>query len=388
MRAARPFAELRGGSLFGDFGGRGWEWVANLIAIGGLYLLYTGTIRWQIPVAVLAGLLIPATGFYLLDPNRYAAPGFHLFSGASMLAAFFIATDPVSAAATNRGRLDLRRRHRHARVHDPDLGRLSRRLRVRSVAHERSGAAHRPLHPAADFRPELTDPTRMDPQQVDKPMDEARGGPIRTLLLVGIVAAGAAFMVSASHEFSKDRIAANERARLIASLNSVLDPTLRSHDLGTVRLNVTDAELLGTEAPIDVFVAMEASTPAAIVFASVAPHGYNAAIRMLIGVSPTGALTGVRVVGHRETPGLGDAIEASKSRWIFQFDGLTLEMPPLPKWAVDKDDGEFDTITGATVTSRAVVQGVKNTLLYFSSTGTSSSAVPLPAAITTMRRVT
>jgi Na+-translocating ferredoxin:NAD+ oxidoreductase subunit D len=105
LRSARMFSELRGGSLFGDFGGRGWEWVANLIAVGGLYLLYTGTIRWQIPVAVLAGLLVPATGFYLLDASRYAAPGFHLFSGASMLAAFFIATDPVSAAATNRGRL-------------------------------------------------------------------------------------------------------------------------------------------------------------------------------------------------------------------------------------------------------------------------------------------
>jgi electron transport complex protein RnfD len=73
--------------------------------VGGLYLLYTGTIRWQIPVALFAGLLVPATGLYLLDTSRFAAPGFHLFSGASMLAAFFIATDPVSAAATNRGRL-------------------------------------------------------------------------------------------------------------------------------------------------------------------------------------------------------------------------------------------------------------------------------------------
>ncbi len=105
LRNARTFAELRSGSLFGDFGGRGWEWVANFIALGGLYLLYTGIIRWHVPVAVLGGLLLPATAFYLLDPSRYAAPGFHLFSGASMLAAFFIATDPVSAAATPRGRL-------------------------------------------------------------------------------------------------------------------------------------------------------------------------------------------------------------------------------------------------------------------------------------------
>jgi electron transport complex protein RnfD len=105
VRSGRSFLEIRGGALFGDFGGRGWEWVANLIAVGGLYLLYTGTIRWHIPFAVLAGLLVPATLFSLIDASRYAAPGFHLFSGASMLGAFFIATDPVSAATTVRGRL-------------------------------------------------------------------------------------------------------------------------------------------------------------------------------------------------------------------------------------------------------------------------------------------
>lgn len=105
LRASRTFEEIRGGSLFGDFGGRGWEWVANLIALGGFYLLYTGTIRWQIPVSLFAGLLVPATALYALDPSNYAGPGFHLFSGATMLGAFFIATDPVSAATTDRGRL-------------------------------------------------------------------------------------------------------------------------------------------------------------------------------------------------------------------------------------------------------------------------------------------
>jgi H+/Na+-translocating ferredoxin:NAD+ oxidoreductase subunit D len=105
VRSGRSFIEIRGGALFGDFGGRGWEWVANLIAVGGLYLLYAGTIRWHIPVAVLGGLLVPATVFSFIDATHYASPGFHLFSGASMLGAFFIATDPVSAAATVRGRL-------------------------------------------------------------------------------------------------------------------------------------------------------------------------------------------------------------------------------------------------------------------------------------------
>lgn len=105
LRAGRPFAEIRGGSLFGDFGGRGWEWVANLLALGGLYLLYTGTIRWRVPAATLAGLMLPATVLHLVDPAAYAAPGFHLFSGATMLGAFFIATEPVTGPTTDNGRL-------------------------------------------------------------------------------------------------------------------------------------------------------------------------------------------------------------------------------------------------------------------------------------------
>jgi electron transport complex protein RnfD len=105
VRAGRSVVEIRGGALFGDFGGRGWEWVANLIFVGGLYLLYTGVIRWHIPVAVFTGVLVPAALFALIDPAHYAPPAFHLFSGATMLGAFFIATDPVSAAATVRGRL-------------------------------------------------------------------------------------------------------------------------------------------------------------------------------------------------------------------------------------------------------------------------------------------
>jgi electron transport complex protein RnfD len=105
LSSMRTFREIRGGPLFGDFGGRGWEWINNCVALGGLYLLYVGVIRWQIPSTTLLGLLIPATLFHLIDASRYPSPGFHLFSGAALLGAFFIATDPVSAATSERGRL-------------------------------------------------------------------------------------------------------------------------------------------------------------------------------------------------------------------------------------------------------------------------------------------
>src|SRR5690606_5092319 len=131
----------------------------------------------------------------------------------------------------------------------------------------------------------------------------------------------AALLVTSSYELTHERIAANARARLLASLASVLDPSLRGSDLATVRVTATDPELLGSEDPIDVFVVGPDGRPAAVVFASVAPHGYNAPIQLLIGLTPDGTVTGVRAVRHRETPGLGDAIEIGKSRWITQFDG-------------------------------------------------------------------
>ncbi|MEM7431414.1 MAG: RnfABCDGE type electron transport complex subunit D [Pseudomonadota bacterium] len=104
LRDMRTSAEIRLNPLMGDFGGRGWEWIGNFIAIGGGWLLLRKIIRWQIPAGVFAGVLIPAGIFYMMDPSTHASPGFHLFSGATILCAFFIATDPVSAATSNKGR--------------------------------------------------------------------------------------------------------------------------------------------------------------------------------------------------------------------------------------------------------------------------------------------
>lgn len=101
----RTVEEVRNGALYGVFGARGWEWVNNYIILGGLWLLFRKVIRWQIPVGVLAGLIVPATLFYLIEPGHYPPPTFHVFTGAAVLGAFFIATDPVSAATSDRGRL-------------------------------------------------------------------------------------------------------------------------------------------------------------------------------------------------------------------------------------------------------------------------------------------
>ena len=196
-------------------------------------------------------------------------------------------------------------------------------------------------------------------------MAKPDGNVVLTTVALIVVAAATVYAATAAYRWSHERIEANERARVVARLNSVLEPALRNRDLTTTRVSATNAELLGSDEPIDVFVLTENGTPMASVFTTVAPHGYNASIDLLVGVSPLGVVTGVRAVRHRETTGLGDAIDSSKSDWILQFDGKSLQAPAAPLWTVDQDEGQFDSITGATVTSRAVIDAARNTLLYF-----------------------
>lgn len=105
LNNAKTVTEIRAIPIMGDIGGRGWEWIANFLAAGGLWLLVKKIIRWQIPVGVGLGLLVPTTIMYMIEPGSSASPGFHLFAGATILCAFFIATDPVSAATSPRGRM-------------------------------------------------------------------------------------------------------------------------------------------------------------------------------------------------------------------------------------------------------------------------------------------
>ena len=102
----------------------------------------------------------------------------------------------------------------------------------------------------------------------------------------------------------------------------------------------------------------------ATVFTVVAPDGYTGAIELLMGVKPNGVLHGMRVISHRETPGLGDKIELRKSQWIEGFRGKSLDNPAEPLWDVKRHGGEFDQFTGATITPRAVVTAARNALKY------------------------
>jgi len=105
LKMGMTMQEARNGVVFGGFGGRGWTWIHVATLAGGIWLLTLKIIRWHIPVAMLGALAICASLMYIIDPGAYAGPIFHVTTGASMLGAFFIATDPISAATSDRGRL-------------------------------------------------------------------------------------------------------------------------------------------------------------------------------------------------------------------------------------------------------------------------------------------
>ena len=95
--------------------------------------------------------------------------------------------------------------------------------------------------------------------------------------------------------------------------------------------------------------------------------GYRSggSIRILVGIDVDGVVTGVRILQHRETPGLGDKIDSTRSDWVHQFAGRSLLDPVTTSWAIKRDGGDFDQLTGASITPRAVIGALRDTLEYF-----------------------
>jgi H+/Na+-translocating ferredoxin:NAD+ oxidoreductase subunit G len=192
-----------------------------------------------------------------------------------------------------------------------------------------------------------------------------RRRPLRAALTLAVAAAVAVGIAALVHDIAQPRIEANERAQRVARLAAALGTAKYDNDLLGDVIFVRDAERLGTDNPVPIHRARLGGQPVAALIETVAPDGYSGAIRLLVAVGADGRLLGVRVLAHKETPGLGDAIDERKSDWILGFAGRSLADPAPERWKVRKDGGDFDQFTGATVTPRAVVGAVEDALLYF-----------------------
>jgi electron transport complex protein RnfG len=168
-----------------------------------------------------------------------------------------------------------------------------------------------------------------------------------------------------THQSTEPTIARGQQAAKLALLSQVLPASLYDNDLLTSRKSVPPDDLLGTRLDSSQWLAQRNGRFSGVVLEAIAPDGYSGDIALLIGIDVNGNVTGVRVTAHRETPGLGDYIERTKSAWIDQFSGKSLASPPAKHWKVVKDGGAFDARAGATITPRAVVRAVKGALEYF-----------------------
>lgn len=172
-------------------------------------------------------------------------------------------------------------------------------------------------------------------------------------------------LVALTEFTTAEAIVENERQVLLRNLYALLPPARLNNDIAGDTLQLPAAALLGTELTTTAYRARRQGEPVAVIFNSIAPDGYNGKIHLLVGVNVDGSLAGVRVIKHAETPGLGDGIEIRKSPWIKGFDGRSLDNPGTAGWRVRRDGGEFDQLTGATITPRAIVAAVRKTLLYY-----------------------
>lgn len=198
--------------------------------------------------------------------------------------------------------------------------------------------------------------------------EESRGAAgiaTRSALLLGGFALLGAGLVAVTYNATHERIADNQQRILLQRLNEILPPDLYDNALHEDRIDVVAPTLSGSDSQTTVYRARQGGRPVAVIIEVTAPDGYSGAIHLLVGIRFNGELAGVRVVAHRETPGLGDDIEVARSDWILGFSGKSLRDPPVDQWAVRRDGGVYDQFTGATITPRAVVKAVRNALLYF-----------------------
>lgn len=183
--------------------------------------------------------------------------------------------------------------------------------------------------------------------------------------LLGAYAIISSGVVGYLHDTTRATIEHNEKQTRLEKLHQLVPANSHDNDMIDDSILVTAPDLLGSAKPQPVYRARKNGRPVAVVLSAIAPDGYSGDIKLLIGIRHDGVLLGVRVVGHRETPGLGDPIEVDRSDWILGFNGKSLSNPDTQGWHVKKDGGVFDQFTGATITPRAVVKAVHNALLYF-----------------------
>jgi electron transport complex protein RnfG len=188
---------------------------------------------------------------------------------------------------------------------------------------------------------------------------------LRTAVIMSVFSLFFTALMALVYEMTHTIVVVNEEKAKLALLEQVLPRDSYDNNLlhTTLSLSQADAQKLGNEGASQVYLAKKNGRTENIIVEATAPDGYGGNIRLLVGINRAGIIQAVRVVAHKETPGLGDYIELAKSNWILQFNGKSLQEPHTI-WAVKKERGTFDYVSGATISPRAVIKAVHRTLEF------------------------
>lgn len=188
-------------------------------------------------------------------------------------------------------------------------------------------------------------------------------------LLLGAFAVLTTGIVALTHALTEDKIAESVQQVLLTTLDQVVPEHLHDNSLPTACHMLTAPDYLGTAQPRPAFLGYQNGKPTVLAIEAIAPNGYNGNISLIVGMRKNGTITGVRVLEHQETPGLGDNVEYKKTHWVDQFIGKRFTPKNAAQWHVKKDGGQFDQFTGATITPRAVVGAVTQVQRYYRQQG-------------------
>ncbi|WP_077530782.1 RnfABCDGE type electron transport complex subunit G [Vreelandella utahensis] len=194
-------------------------------------------------------------------------------------------------------------------------------------------------------------------------MSEALRAIQRNALGLALFAALTAGAIGVTQILTAERIE-QQRELATARARAAVLPEAMSLDAGnTQKVPLPANEATGIREGAEAIRVTPGTGDAVLILPVTAPDGYSGRIELILGIREDGTLTGVRATEHQETPGLGDAIEVAKSDWILDFNGRSLDNPPPGQWQVGQK-GAFDALSGATITSRAVVEAVRRGLAF------------------------
>ncbi|MEI7574596.1 MAG: hypothetical protein RLZZ349_1068 [Pseudomonadota bacterium] len=172
-------------------------------------------------------------------------------------------------------------------------------------------------------------------------------------------------MLAYVFDITRAPIEASEKEARLALFKQILPESTYDNDLLKDNVEIVPNEQLGNRQPTVANIAKSNGKTAGVILEAVAHDGYSGDIKLLIAIRADGSISGVRVLAHKETPGLGDYIDITHGNWIKLFNDESVNKTPIEQWHVKKDGGKFDYVAGATITPRAVVKAVLKALQFY-----------------------